>query len=109
MVPKKILLPKVIIFEWDKWNLNKNRLKHNVEPNECEDIFFNKPLILSDDPTHSHIEERFRALGKTNKNRLLFTAFTLRNEKIRVISARDTNKREIIIYKKVGGEINEKT
>ena len=81
-------------FDWDKGNLNKNRLKHNVSSKECEEIFYNKRLVINYDKTHSRIERRFQALGVTDNRRLLFIAFTIRNNKIRVISARDPNKKE---------------
>ncbi|MFH1361079.1 MAG: BrnT family toxin [bacterium] len=40
------------------------------------------------------MEQRFYALGRTNQDRLLFVVYTIRSNKIRVISARDMNKRE---------------
>ena len=36
-------------FEWDKHNVTKNWLKHHVSPAECEELFFNSPLILFED------------------------------------------------------------
>lgn len=90
-------LPEPIIFEWDKGNINKNFIRHNVTDKEAEEIFSNKPLV-SKDAKHSITEKRFQALGKTDKGRLLFVSFTIRNEKIRVISARDMNKKEVRVY-----------
>jgi uncharacterized DUF497 family protein len=81
-------------FQWDLGNLDKNWEKHKVSNKECEEVFFNKPLIISHDPAHSLEEKRWFALGKTNDNRPLFVVFTLRNNLIRVISARDMNKKE---------------
>ncbi|MFA5945783.1 MAG: BrnT family toxin [Patescibacteria group bacterium] len=45
-------------------------------------------------------EPRWYALGKTNEGRLLFLAFTIRHEKIRIISARDMSKHERQAYAK---------
>jgi hypothetical protein len=59
--------------------------KHDVTAIECEQIFFNKPLIVKRDSKHSKFENRYYALGRTNMNRLLFAVFTVRNEKIRII------------------------
>jgi len=39
--------------EWDQGNIDKNRLKHKVSPTECEQIFFNHPLVILDDTKHS--------------------------------------------------------
>ena len=85
-------------FQWDVGNLSKNWEKHQVSSAECEEIFFNKPLIVADDEKHSAIEKRFFALGKTDAVRRLFVAFTLRTETIRVISARSMNNKEQAIY-----------
>ena len=41
---------------------------------------------------------RFYALGRTDSNRLLFVAFTVRRKLIRVISAREMTGRERRVY-----------
>jgi len=87
-------------FEWDEGNLLKNPDKHGVTNSESEDIFFNEPLIITDDVKHSGMETRCYALGKTNTGRRLFVVFTLRKEKIRIISSRDMNRTEQHIYEK---------
>ena len=94
------LLQECIGFEWDQYNVEKNWERHNVTPLECEQIFFNQPLIIADDAKHSQTELRFYALGKTNLNRHLFVVFTIRKGKIRIISARDMNKKEIRSYER---------
>ena len=81
-------------FEWDDGNSRKNFYLHNVTDGECEDIFFNLPLIIAADKKHSADEKRFFALGRTDANRWLFIAFTMRNKLIRVISARDMTRSE---------------
>jgi uncharacterized DUF497 family protein len=85
-------------FEWDKGNKDKNWLKHKVKNEECEEIFFDKKKKILKDVLHSGKEKRFIILGKTKKERLLFVVFTIRNKKVRVISARDVNKKEVILY-----------
>lgn len=85
-------------FEWDKGNIDKNRFRHNVDTSECEEVFFNKPQIIAYDEAHSQREERYSILGKTTKGRKLNIIFTLRNNKIRAISARDQNKKERKLY-----------
>jgi hypothetical protein len=54
--------------------------------------------LLQPDEVHSKVEARYYVLGQTNAGRRLFIVFTIRNEKIRVISARDMSKRERMIY-----------
>jgi uncharacterized protein len=92
---------KPLKFDWDEGNKTKNYQKHQITYKECEEVFFNKPLINNLDEKHSQYEKRFRSLGRTNKNRKLFISYTIRNQKIRIISARDQNKKERRIYEKV--------
>jgi uncharacterized DUF497 family protein len=85
-------------FDWDAGNAEKNWLKHEVHPTECEQVFFNRPLVVAPDVAHSGEEVRIYALGQTNRGRLLFLAFTLRGDRIRVISARDMSRKEREAY-----------
>ena len=85
-------------FEWDEGNITKNWESHGVTHIECEEVFFNIPLVMNVDEPHSIKESRYYALGKTSSGRPLFLVFTIRNEKIRVISARDMNRKERKIY-----------
>ena len=83
------LLSNCTGFEWDEGNITKNQDKHDVANGECEQIFFNKPLILKKDKKYSTLENRYYVLGRTDFDRLIFAVFTIRGEKIRIISARD--------------------
>ena len=85
-------------FEWDEGNQDKNWLKHQVSNGECEEVFFNVPLIIADDTKHSQIEQRYFALGQSNNGRRLFISFAVRAGKIRVISARDMHRQERKVY-----------
>ena len=64
----------------------------------AEQIFSNQPLLLRVDAGHSQEEARYRALGYTNEGRLLFVVFTIRRNLVRIISARDMNKKERVDY-----------
>jgi len=85
-------------FEWDDGNRDKNRLKHKVSNGECEEVFFNQPLIILEDNAHSQNEARYAAYGVTDDGRRLMICFTVRKTKIRVISARDMHKKERQFY-----------
>ncbi|MDO8733807.1 MAG: BrnT family toxin [Elusimicrobiota bacterium] len=86
-------------FEWDEKNKDKNWEKHKVKYTEIEDVFFNSPIIADVDKSKIlYNEERKIAYGLTNDNRLLFVIFTIRNKKIRVISARDMGKKDRRFY-----------
>ena len=84
-------------FDWDAGNQEKN-LKHGVHASECEQVFFNEPLVILDDPKHSEAEDRFSAFGQTDLGRMLVVVYTTRDNLIRVISARDMNRRERKFY-----------
>lgn len=86
-------------FEWDAGNSEKNWQKHRVSQTECEQVFFNAPLVVFVDAKHSDSENRFFLLGKTNENRLLTIVATVRGTKIRVISARDMSRNERTRYR----------
>ena len=92
------LLSKCAGFDWDEGNVEKNWISHKVTAAECEQIFFNLPLIVADDVKHSQKESRFYVLGQTDTGRLLFLTFTIRRKLIRVISARDMNRKERKVY-----------
>jgi uncharacterized DUF497 family protein len=92
-------LAQVSGFDWDEGNARKNE-RHGVSMAEAEQIFFNAPLLLTDDSTHSQSEWRCHALGITGERRRLHVTFTLRRGgmAIRVISARDMHRKERGIY-----------
>lgn len=81
-------------FDWDRGNLDKNWKLHGVPFWECEQVFFNEPLLVVEDVSHSGAEKRYYALGRKDAGRRLFVVFTIRRNLVRVISARDMNRRE---------------
>ncbi len=89
--------PDFIAFDWDEGNRDKN-LEHDVNSWECEQVFFNEPLVILDDPKHSVAEDRFAAFGQTDAGRTLVIIYTLRKKQLRVISARDMNRKECAFY-----------
>lgn len=95
----RVKLGGVIEFEWDEANI-AHIAKHNVVPNEAEDVFFDENNIQDEDIEHSTVEKRFLIVGKTKRSRLLYQIFTIRGNKIRVISSRDINKKEVELYEK---------
>jgi uncharacterized DUF497 family protein len=87
-------------FEWDEATTLKNWERHQVTPEEAEDVYFNEPLIVRSDIRHSKREKRYYALGQTGGGRRLFVAFTIRGSLLRVISVRDMNQRKMDAYAK---------
>ena|SRR6266566_2099076 len=96
-----IKLPSVLTFEWDKGNEQKNWIKHKVTGEEAEEAFDDGNRMLFEDAKHSTIQEkRFILFGKTQQQRKLIVVFTIRHEKVRIISARPMNRKEAITYEK---------
>lgn len=92
------LLRTPIAFEWDGGNSGKSFKKHKVTDEECEEIFFDSEKRIARDVLHSGTEDRYLLIGETRSKRLLLVVFTSRKNKVRVISARDLNKKERHLY-----------
>ena len=100
MAKPRDILANCTGFEWDDGNLTKSWDKHEVSEGECEQVYFRQPLIVRRDKKHSKLENRYYVLGSTDAERLLFMVFTVRNNKIRIISARDMTRAEKRRYRK---------
>lgn len=87
-------------FDWDDDNSRKSTEKHGVSQAETEQVFVNRPLIVTEDSRHSAQEARYHALGRSIEGRLLHVTFTLRQSgtTIRVISVRGMNRKERTVY-----------
>jgi uncharacterized DUF497 family protein len=93
-------LEAVVGFDWDDGNIHKNEDKHGLRWTAMEEVFFNEPLLIVEDFKHSLNKCRCVALGKNNFDELVIVVFTVRNNYIRVISARTMSKKERRIYEK---------
>lgn len=92
------LIKDIPEFDWDKGNKDKNWEKHLVKNEESEEAFFDEKKKILKDALHSGKEKRYILLGKTKNGKILFIVFTIRNGKIRIISARNLNKKEVHLY-----------
>lgn len=92
------LLAKIASFQRDNGNTDKNVLGHNVTQAEAEEIFFHAPVIMREDIKHSGAERRTLIYGPTNGGRLLSPSFTIRANRMRVISIRDMSRPERRCY-----------
>ena len=84
-------------FEWDSGNAEKNFILHGVRRQEAEQVILSQPVVAAD-AKHSAREKRFSALGETESGRLLTVVFTIRNGRVRVISARPMSHAERKTY-----------
>ena len=88
-------------FLWDQGNSQKNFLKHQVSIEECESAFLDDNKIFFEDFKHSFTEKRLLIIGLAKPKRLLTISYTIRKQKIRVISARDVSKKERRLYEEI--------
>lgn len=93
---KDISLPDVLEFEWDDGNSHKPR-KHGLSLEETEQAFFDKKKMFGG-WRHSTKEPRITLLGKNKKEKVLNITYTIRKNKVRVITARIINKKEVHLY-----------
>jgi len=95
-----MILPDPLEFQWDSGNTDKNLVKHVVTNQEIEEVFLDNDKVIYKDVFHSVKEDRFIVLGKTRHGRRIYIVFTVRDSLIRVISARDLNRKEYKYYEK---------
>ena len=82
-----------------KGNREKNKQKHRVETREIEEVFQIRlaiPLGVQVAPKVE--EERLGIIGPTKEGKMLQVVFTIREGRVRPISARPAHKKEKIQY-----------
>ena len=87
-------------FQWDDGNSERTWVRHEVSQAECEQLFLNRPIVVSFDEDHSKLERWFVALGRADSGRQLTVVLTVRGSLLRVISGRPMSRRERGIYAK---------
>ena len=67
-------------FNWDTGNTGKCQ-KHGLTQEGIEQFFQQKKIYVAPDIKHSIIEERFLAIGKGSRNKLIVVAFNFQKSK----------------------------
>lgn len=89
---------KGVDFICDERKRQLNLRKHGVDLLDASTAFFD-PLCMSFfDAEHSETEDRYQLLAKTVNGKLLFIVYTIRNNRVRLISARKVTKKEARTY-----------
>ena len=81
-------------FEWDPGKAAQNRRKHRVSFHEAATVFGDPLTLTYQDPDHSVHEQRFITVGMSSAGQLLIVAHADSGDRIRIISARKTTRRE---------------
>jgi uncharacterized DUF497 family protein len=85
-------------FEWDPKKAAKNFHKHGVSFNEAATVFGDPLGTTVPDPDHSLAEDRYITVGRSSGRRLVMVAHTEREDRIRIISARELTRAEREAY-----------
>ncbi|MBK7894999.1 MAG: BrnT family toxin [Candidatus Promineifilaceae bacterium] len=85
-------------FEWDKQKAERNTSKHGVSFEEAQTVFTDPLYLDFYDPDHSDEEERYIIVGQSEQQRLLVVSYTERDQKVRLISAREATRKEREAY-----------
>jgi hypothetical protein len=84
-----------VIYEWDPGKAARNRRKHGVTFAEAASVFLDAVALTFDDPDLSNEEPREITIGTSAKQRVPFVSDCMRGDRIRIISARKAQQREI--------------
>ena len=87
-------------FEWNAGNEVKSYTKHGISCLEAESVFQDISRLDYADPIHSATENRYITLGRSSRPRILLIAWTLRRNKVLIISARPASRKERLHYEK---------
>ena len=81
-------------FDWSSYKATINSNKHGIEFEEAASEFFDPLAITFPDIMHSEDEERLNTFGYSSKQRLLVVTHTEKDERIRIITAREVTRKE---------------
>ena len=90
------------VFEWDETKAAENYAKHGVSFEQARGAFDDPFAIEFIDDREDYGENRVILLGMV-ENRLLVVAYTLRGDKVRIISAREAEPYERRQYHEENG------
>lgn len=85
-------------FEWDPAKAKTNLTKHRIGFDEAATVFGDSLGITTFDPDHSGEENRYITVGMSRKGRLMMVGHTDRDDRIRIISARELSRAEREAY-----------
>ena len=84
-------------FEWDDRKAVHNLARHKIDFKDARRAFADPHIFERDDRRIDYTEDRFTVLGMV-RDKLFFVAYTYRNERIRIISARGADQHEQRLY-----------
>ena len=85
------------MFEWDKGKNESNFSKHGIRFEDSL-MVFKSPMVIVEDTRYDYGEARYIGIGKNDKGTFYTVVYTLRGDKIRIISARKAHRKERLMY-----------
>jgi uncharacterized DUF497 family protein len=82
-------------FDWDVYNVG-HAARHRVNPMEVEEAFEGSHVIIPAEDVKD--EKRWKLFGRSAAGRYLIVVFTIRDDRLRVVTAHTMNRRERRIY-----------
>lgn len=83
-----------MVYEWTAAKARANLRKHSLSFDEAASVFLDPLALTFPDPDHSGAEAREITIGRTAGHRVIFVAHSQRGDRMRIISARKTTRRE---------------
>ncbi len=82
-------------FDWDETNVG-HIARHDVKPEEAAQVLENEPVDVGYEIVDG--ESRWASIGHTNKLRIVKVVWTVRGEKVRVVTAVEAPQKEAREY-----------
>ena len=97
-----------MLFEWDSKKDEANRDKHGLSFDEATELFTSGTDFLEIyDGDHSGEEDRFIAIGPIHAGLVVVVYTEPQDDTIRIVSARKATKKEVELFGKHQGDIND--
>ncbi len=87
-----------VIFEWDSEKASANWRKHAVPLESAVEVFFDPFLFVVDDEEYVGQELREKVIGMTRDWQVILVVYVMRNDRVRLISARVVTGEERRLY-----------
>ncbi len=98
-----------LLIQYDESKNSLNIRKHSISFQTASKAFDDPQAVIIYDEEHSEDEDRYNLIGAVNVHiifvHIIFVVYAIRNETVRIISARPATKREIErYYRQRGGD-----
>jgi uncharacterized DUF497 family protein len=88
-------------FEWDDAKFDSNIQKHRISFADAIRVFADPARLIVDETKPEHGEQRYKAIGWVD-GRIIAVVFTVRDDSLRIISARRSSRSERRDYNSEG-------